>query len=88
MDAGVIALMIPIVALLSGAAVKIASIWANRSREPQGDLAARLQAVEADVDRLQQALVETQERLDFTERLLAQDPETRRLGSSPHQRGT
>jgi hypothetical protein len=39
-----------------------------------------LDALEAEVSRLRQELTETQERMDFTERLLAQGPEGRRAG--------
>ncbi len=83
MDAGVVALMIPIVALPSGAAVKIARMWSTRPRPPDGvEVTARLEALEAELAALQQELTETQERLDFAERLLAQGPDARRFG--PH----
>jgi hypothetical protein len=39
-----------------------------------------LEALEADMSKLRQELSETQERLDFTERLLAQGLETHRVG--------
>ena len=45
----------------------------ERGRRVEGVEA--LEALEADVDRLRQELSETQERLDFAERLLAQRPE-------------
>ena len=66
-------------------------LWAQHLRRgPAGtDSHARLDALEADSGRLemlegemgglQQALNETQERLDFAERLLAQQPEARRM---------
>jgi hypothetical protein len=66
-------------------------LWAQKLRRgPAGtDSHARLDALEADSGRLamlegemgglQQALDETQERLDFAERLLAQHPEARRM---------
>jgi hypothetical protein len=64
-------------------------LWAQRLRrrvggsESQGtgdsELEARLEALEADVNRLRQQLSETQERLDFAERLLARGPEARRV---------
>jgi hypothetical protein len=38
-----------------------------------------LDALEADVSKLRQELSETQERLDFTERVLARGPESRRV---------
>ncbi len=74
MDAGQLALTIPIVAIAAGAFVKIAKIQAA-SRGGGGDdpeIANRLAALEDDVARLRGELAETHERLDFTERLLAQ----------------
>ncbi len=56
-------------------------LWAQRLRlgprgsEPQ----ARLEALEAEMGNLRQELSEMQERLDFTERMLAQGPEARRV---------
>ena len=57
-------------------------LWAQRLRRGPGgsEVPARLEALEADVSRLRQELSETQERLDFAERLLAQGPEARRVG--------
>ena len=40
-----------------------------------------LEAIEAEVSRLREDLSETQERLDFTERLVVQGQEARRVGS-------
>ena len=42
------------------------------------ELQAGLDALDAEVSKLRQELSETQERLDFAERLLARGPETRR----------
>jgi hypothetical protein len=55
--------------------------WARRLRRGPGggELQARLAALEAEVGKLRQELSETQERLDFAERLLAQGPEARRV---------
>jgi hypothetical protein len=57
-------------------------LWAQRLRQdPDGsELHAGLEALEAEVSKLRQELSETQERLDFVERLLAQRPETPRVG--------
>jgi hypothetical protein len=41
---------------------------------------ARLEAVEHGLQEVQQELIETQERLDFAERLLSQAREERRIG--------
>ena len=60
-------------------------LWAQRLRQGPGGskLDARLEALEADVSKLRQELNEAQERLDFAERLLAQRPDTRRVGPQP-----
>jgi hypothetical protein len=63
-------------------------VWAQRLRQGrrESELQAplevleALEALEADMSKLRQELSETQERLDFTERLLAQGLETHRVG--------
>jgi hypothetical protein len=57
-------------------------LWAQRLRQRPGggELEARLEAVELEVNNLRQELSDAHERLDFAERLLAQRPEGRRLG--------
>ena len=57
-------------------------LWAQRLRRGSGasELQDRLEALEAEVSKLRQELSETQERLDFAERLLAQGRETGRVG--------
>lgn len=45
-----------------------------------GDQLGRLEALESDMTALQQELSEAQERLDFTERVLAQRAESRQVG--------
>jgi hypothetical protein len=54
---------------------------APRSREFPVELEA-FDALEAEVSRLREDLTETQERLDFTERLVVQGQEARRVGPS------
>jgi hypothetical protein len=60
-------------------------IWAQRMGTGQtgGELEARVEALELEVSSLRQELAEAHERLDFAERLLAQAPESRRLGQEP-----
>jgi len=73
MDPGSLAMLIPIVAITAGAAVKVAKIVTqgrNRDEDPQ--TSERLAALEDEVAALRGELGETHERLDFTERLLAQ----------------
>jgi len=57
-------------------------LWAQRLRQRPGgsELDAQLDALEEQVSKLRQQLSETQERLDFVERLLAQGAEARRVG--------
>ncbi|MGH7671794.1 MAG: hypothetical protein ACREMC_02760 [Gemmatimonadales bacterium] len=57
-------------------------LWARRLRQGRGGTEdpARLEALEAEVGNLGRELSETQERLDFAERLLAQRPASRRVG--------
>ena len=56
-------------------------LWAQRLRQGPGatELEPRLEALEFEVSDLRRELSETQERLDFTERMLAQGQESRRL---------
>jgi hypothetical protein len=57
-------------------------VWAQRLQPgpAESELPARLEALEVEVSQLRQELSETQERLDFAERLLAQGPESHRVG--------
>jgi hypothetical protein len=62
-------------------------LWAQRLRQGPGgsgsELQPRLEALEFEVSDLRRELSEAQERLDFAERLLAQGPESRRVGPEP-----
>jgi hypothetical protein len=58
-------------------------LWAQRLRQRSaavGDNDARLEALETEMGSLRAELSETQERLDFAERVLAQGAEARRVG--------
>jgi hypothetical protein len=57
-------------------------LWAQRlgQRPGGGDFQAGLEALAIEVAKLRQELSETQERMDFTERLLAQRQEPGRVG--------
>ena len=63
-------------------------LWAQRLRQaPRGselqgpsEVLEALEGLETEVSQLRQELGEMQERLDFTERVLAQGPEARRMG--------
>ena len=55
--------------------ITIVRLRASRSQSPSVDIAARLEVLERTVQDVQQELAETQERLDFTERLLSKPQE-------------
>jgi len=61
--------------------LKLASLRAARPQAPSADVTARLEEMERGVQDLRHELAETQERLDFTERLLSKAREERRIGS-------
>lgn len=80
MDPQVLAPLIPIVAIIAVAAVKIARLRTTRAEAPSTDVTARLEALEHNLQGLQDELAETQERLDFAERLLTKAREERQIG--------
>jgi hypothetical protein len=61
--------------------VKVARLWTTRPGSASADVTARLAALERDVQGLQQEQAETQERLDFAERLLSKVREERQIGT-------
>jgi hypothetical protein len=69
-------MLVPIVAIIAFAVIKIARINAARAADTPGDLAGRVEELEQGLQTVQQQLAETQERLDFAERLLAKGKET------------
>ena len=77
-------LLIPIAAIVMTGLVKIARLWGPGYQGQGGpavkQLEARLEAVEQELAAVQHDLAETQERLDFAERLLAQTREGKRIG--------
>jgi hypothetical protein len=84
MNPEALVLFIPISAIIMIGLVKIARLWSPGNQGQAGpavkQLEARLDAVEQELAGLHHELSETQERLDFAERLLAQGRETKRLG--------
>ena len=80
MDSQFLAPLIPIVAIIAFAAVKITRLRVTGLPGP-ADLTARVDALERSVQDVQQELADTQERLDFAERLLSQAREERRIGN-------
>jgi len=73
--------LIPVVAILAFAAIKIARLRATRPESLPADVTARLEALERGMQSVQEELAETQERLDFAERLLSKARDERRIGS-------
>jgi hypothetical protein len=71
--------LIPIAAIIAIAAVKIARVRATRPESVSADVTARLDELESTVHVLQQGLAETQDRLDFAERILSKAREERRI---------
>lgn len=61
--------------------VKVARLWTSRLQSPSADVTMRLEALERGVEHLRQEQAETQERLDFAERLLSKAREERRISS-------
>jgi hypothetical protein len=70
MNPELLAPLIPIAAIIAIAAVKIAKVRATTTASLPADVNARLENLEGTVHDLQDQLAETQERLDFAERLL------------------
>jgi predicted nucleic acid-binding Zn-ribbon protein len=60
--------------------MRLARLRATRLGSPSADVTARLEDLERDVQGLHQELTETQERLDFAERMLAKTRDERRIG--------
>jgi len=73
--------LIPISAILAFAAYKIVRLFVTRPEALSAGVTARLEALEHDLQGVQQELAETQERLDFAERLLTKAREERRIES-------
>ncbi|MHB1327442.1 MAG: hypothetical protein ACYC2K_04495 [Gemmatimonadales bacterium] len=72
----ILALTIPIVAIAANSWVKVAKLKADAGRDGIGPGAdERLAALEDEVAQLRGELVEAQERIDFTERLLTRNSE-------------
>jgi len=85
MDPGVflvpVGSVVAVIAAIYVAQARIIRLRATLPASPSADVTARLQALERTVQDVQQELAETQERLDFAERLLSKAREERRIGS-------
>lgn len=69
------------VGIIAFTVVKVARLVTHRREPLPGEIPERVDELERTVQGLQQELAETQERLDFAERLLSATREERRLGS-------
>lgn len=69
------------VGIIAGVVLKIVRLRGTRPSALSGDVTERLETLEHGLQDMQQELAETQERLDFAERLLAKAREERRIGS-------
>jgi hypothetical protein len=72
---------------LAVAAIVIAKMWQRRRDVPFADLQAQNEELRADLDTLRQQLTETQDRLDFTERVLTQQRRAGPLPAAEEDRG-
>jgi hypothetical protein len=79
MDPAFLGPLIPIAAIIAYAAVKIARLRVTPPASASADITARVEALEHNVQVLQQEQSETQERLDFAERLLTKARDERRI---------
>jgi hypothetical protein len=82
MDHLTAALLIPVAVIVMGGLVQIARELARGQRHPHlSSLDAQMEALEHELRSVRRDLSETQERLDFAERLLAQSQERKQLGA-------
>ena len=87
MNPGELALLIPIVAIIAGTVIKLSRMKLESHNPGMGQEAlSRIEALEGELDGLRRELSETQERVDFTERLLAQATDARALGPDRNPR--
>jgi hypothetical protein len=78
MDANALGVLVPVAGIAAWAAVKVANIQArSRAAGADPEAAGRLRALEEELGTLRNELGEVHERLDFTERMLAQHPTER-----------
>ena len=79
----ILALSIPVLGIVMGGILKLARLRIEEAKVRAGSLPdgamAELEQVRGDMEQLRQELAEVHERLDFTERLLAQRREQDRL---------
>jgi hypothetical protein len=80
MNPDAIAVFIPVSAIVMGGLVMITKYFTQSRRQGSSEaVEARLEAIEHELTSVRGELAETQERLDFAERLLSQSREGKRL---------
>jgi hypothetical protein len=80
MNPDAIFVMIPVSAIVMGGLVMIAKYLTQSRRQGSSEaVESRLEALEHELTSVRGELAETQERLDFAERLLSQSREDKRL---------
>ena len=81
------AMLIPIAAIVMGGIQKIARLHLEEAKVRAGALpdgaVAEMEQMRLDMEQVRHELAEVQERLDFTERLLAQKRDADRLPGAP-----
>jgi len=70
-------ILVPIVAIIAFAVIRIARITSAGRSADSPDLRNRVEELEQGMQKVQEQLAETQERLDFAERLLSKGKEAR-----------
>jgi Tfp pilus assembly protein PilN len=87
MDPGALGVLVPVSAIIMFGLVRISRHWRTAAPEVSSgslnQLEARLDSMEHDLATLHQELTDTQERLDFAERVLSQSREPKRMEDSP-----
>jgi|AAFX01.1.fsa_nt_gi hypothetical protein len=82
MDHLAVALLIPVAVIVMGGLTQVARELSRGRRQPDlRALDAHIDAMEQELRSVRQELSETQERLDFAERLLTQAQERKELGA-------
>ena len=82
MEPGVfLAALLIVVGIPAFTVLRIARLRAQRLQASSPDVAERLEVVEQRIEDVQNQLAETQERLDFAERILSKAREEKRIGS-------
>jgi hypothetical protein len=80
MDHLAMAMLIPVAVIVMTGLTEVVREFNKRRHPDLSALDAQMEAMELELRSVRQELTETQERLDFTERVLAQSQERKQLG--------